>query len=182
MKAIKNFEKWLQKDFFSHLPGFVTLEKIQEEFFEHLEMVRWVLLRVVLPLAILYFLVNGFFSGRFLLSNSIFGVVVFLYSAFLVDLDAFFNPRGKSQEATPFERLIILFFAPIIIYYTLSQRIVPRSLPPKYFHSKKRMITFTLFVFLIGLLLFFSVLDALFLALFGLLGYATHLGTDKLLW
>jgi hypothetical protein len=168
-------------DMASHLPGFVTFNKVLGEFLEHKEFAMWVFVRVVIPIILFNALVNLVVFERFRLSPTIFGIAIFFYSTFLVDLDSFFNSRSMSKEATPVQKILILFFAPVVIYYMLSKKLRPLHLPQKYFHRKKSLLLFCLFAFVVGWIIFFNLPDALFFVLFAFTGYVTHLLVDRVI-
>ncbi|MEK6958646.1 MAG: hypothetical protein AABW59_01230 [archaeon] len=184
MKKKKNAFGQMNKffsDMTSHLPGFATFEKVLGEFLEHKDFAIWVFVRVILPIIIFHAVLNICVFERFRLSPTIFGVAIFFYAAFMIDLDSFFNERAPSKYATRLQRVIVLLFAPIIIYYMLSEKIKPLHMPYKYFHRTNSMLIFSAFLFVVGLLVFFTWWDALFFALLGALGYATHLVTDRII-
>ena len=77
------------------------------------------------------------------------------------------------------KKRITLFFAPVIIYYLLSRKARPWDLgSSKPFHSRKALLEFTAFLFAFGFILYFSILNAIFFALFGFLGFLMHLIVD----
>jgi len=178
-------KKNLVRSFFSEmskcLPNFATFEKVLEEFVEHKEFALWVFVRVVVPVIVLHLVINFLIFEKFKLSPTIFGIAIFFYATFLIDLDSFFNQKKGSKKATTTQKILILLFAPAAIYYLLSKRIKPIYIPPKFFHRKKSMAIFTLFAFLLGYLLFFNLPDAFFFALFAFIGYLTHLVADKII-
>jgi len=164
-----------------HLPGFATFEKVSNEYSEHKDFAVWVFFRIITPIIIFDLIINLVIFNRFRPSSTIFGVIIFFYATFLVDLDSFFNPTKKSSEATTVQRTLILLLAPIVIYYMLSKRFKPIHIPHKYFHQKKSMVIFCIFTFILGCGIFFNLLDALFFTLFALIGYITHLIVDKVI-
>ena len=161
------------------LPRIAVPEKIIDEVSEHFGTVRWGLKRIILPLAAFYVIV-GFVLGEHVLGALFTGLVVFLYASFLPDLDAFFPNSSKRAKVSGTKKRIALFFTPIVIYYILSKKTKQWNLgSEKPFHNKKAMLEFTFFLFALGLILYFSVLKAFFLALFGFLGFLTHLIADN---
>jgi len=168
-------------DMVRYLPGFATFEKVADEFVEHKDFAWWVFFRVVIPVLLLNALVNLFIFDRFRLSPTIFGVVVFFYATFLVDLDSFFNVKKNSREATSVQEILILLFAPVVIYYMLSKKLKPIRIPYKYFHRKQSMVIFCFFSFILGWMIFFHLPDAFFFMLFAFLGYVSHLIVDKVI-
>jgi len=168
--------------FLDGLPWFVSFEKIIQEFNEHKEFVQWIFFRILIPIIVFHVLLNLFIFERFLLAPTIFGILVFFYSAFFIDLDSFFDEKKGSKKASILERGISLFFTPLVIYYLLSEKIKLFHLPKKYFHRKKSMYFYIIFLFILGYAIFFTWWDAIFFAFFGLCGYLTHLFTDKVLF
>ena len=163
------------------LPKFANAKKAIEEINEHFGFLKWSIKRIILPIAVFYVLI-GFFLQEYVLGALFTAFVVYLYANFLPDLDAFFwhDKKTECKKATKIEKRLALFFAPIMIYYILSKKTKPLDLgSKKAFHNKKALIEFTIFLFLIGLILYFSILKASFFALFGFLGYLTHLIVDK---
>lgn len=162
------------------LPKLTNSEKIIGEVVEHFNFIKWSMKRIVLPLIIFYF-IAGLFFGEHVISAAFTALVVFFYATFLPDLDAFFpGVRGKNRTANSLEKRLALFFTPIVIYYMLSRKAKPLSLGhDKAFHNKRSLAEFSAFLFVFGLVLYFSVLKAFFLALFGFLGFLTHLLVDK---
>jgi len=162
----------------SFLPKFANAKKVIEEIAEHFNFLKWAGRRIILPVAVFYVLAGLFFQEHVL--GALFtSFLVFLYSNFLPDLDSFFS-HAEGKKANAVEKRLVLFFAPVYIYYLLSRKIKPLSLgSSKPFHNKKAMLEFTIFLFVFGAIIYFSLLKAFFLALFGLLGFLTHLTVDK---
>lgn len=163
------------------LPKIADANKIIEEISEHFSFFKWSLKRILLPMAVFYFLA-GFFLQEHILGALFTAFIVYLYANFLPDLDSFFphNKNNSAKKAGRIEKRIALFFAPVIIYYILSRKAKPLDLgSEKAFHNKRALIEFSLFLFAFGLVLYFSILKAFFFAFFGFLGYLTHLTIDK---
>jgi hypothetical protein len=163
------------------LPKIASTKKVIEEINEHFGFLKWGLKRVFLPIAVFYVLI-GFFLQEYVLGALFTALIVYLYANFLPDFDAFFphNSKIESKKASKIGKQITLFFAPIMIYYILSKKTMPLDLgSKKAFHNKRALIEFTIFLFAFGLILYFSLLKAFFFALFGFLGYLTHLIVDK---
>ncbi|MFA6064211.1 MAG: hypothetical protein WCW44_02325 [archaeon] len=167
---------------FESLPVFASAEKVIDEIKEHFGLLKWSLKRVLFPIAIFYILV-GFVLQEHVLGSLALALLVFLYTNFLPDLDAFFSQdKRDSIKANWTLRRLSLYFTPAVIYYVLSKKTRPIYLgSSKPFHNTNSLIEITIFLFLAGLVLHFSLLKAVFLALFGLTGYATHLFVDGLL-
>lgn len=163
------------------LPEFASAKKVIEEIAEHFSIVKWSLKRIILPVAVFYIII-GFFLEEHVLGALFTGFLVFLYTNFLPDLDAFFPhaEKSKAKKANWLEKRISLFFTPVVIYYILSRKLRPWDLGKnKPFHNKQALLEISVFLFFFGLLIYFSTLKALFFALFGALGFLTHLLVDK---
>jgi hypothetical protein len=176
-KLIKKALK--ESDANNFLPRFASAGKIIEEIQEHFGFLKWSAKRILIPLAVLYLIMGIVFQEQ-VIGSLVFASIIFFYTNFLPDMDSFF-PHGKkdSKKAGRIERRLALFFAPFVIYYMLSRKQKPLDLGQnKAFHNKRALIELTIFLFILGLILYFSLLKASFLALFGALGFLTHLTVD----
>jgi len=178
---VKNIlKKTLKKSKASNfLPRFANTDKIIEEISEHFGTVKWSFKRIILPLAVFYVIV-GFFFQEHILGALFTSLLIFFYANFLPDLDAFFQHGKEGKKASWIEKRLALFFTPIMIYYILSEKSKPLDLGKnKPFHNTAAMFEFTFFLLIFGLLVYLSPVKAVFLALFGFLGFFTHLIVDK---
>jgi uncharacterized membrane protein YjjP (DUF1212 family) len=173
----KAMKKSNSKDF---LPESVTPQKIIDEIAEHFNFLKWNMKRVVLPL-IIFYIIAGLFLEEYVMGAAFTALIAFFYTNFLPDMDAFFshNHKEKARKANWFEKRIVLFLAPLVIYYTLSRKIKPLYIGSQAFHNKRALMEFSVFLFVFGLTIYFSALKAFFLMLFGFLGFLTHLIVDK---
>ena len=165
------------------LPEHAKPAKVIAEASEHAAFYRWVIFRILVPLSVFYF-VAGLFLGEYVGGTIIFSFFVFLYGAFLPDFDSFISSNSKvvqmGRPARKNEKYLVLLLAPFYLYYALSERIRPiHCSEPKPFHNRKALLVFGLFLFFFGLALYASPFKAFFLAVFGSIGYATHLFVDK---
>lgn len=162
------------------LPSFVNAKLVLDELEEHGGFIRWGAKRIILPLAIFYILI-GLVFGEHVLGSLLMGLVVFLYSNFLPDLDTFFpHNDNKKNEVSAVKKRIALFFAPAVVYYILSRKLTHWDLgKDKPFHNSRALLEFSAFLFFFGLLLYFSALKALFFMVFGFCGYFMHLTIDN---
>ncbi|MDO8634023.1 MAG: hypothetical protein Q7K34_01890, partial [archaeon] len=161
------------------LPPFINAKLVVDELAEHSGFIRWSFKRIILPLAIFY-VAAGFLLGEHVLGSLLMGIVVFLYANFLPDLDTFFpHANDKSNKVSAVRKRIALFFAPLIIYYILSGKQKSWDLgKDKPFHNTRALLEFSVFLFILGSLLYFSFLKAFFFTLFGFCGYCIHLIID----
>lgn len=162
------------------LPPFVNSRLLVKELGEHFGFLKWGSKRIILPLAVFYVGV-GLFFGEHVLGSLLMALVVFLYTNFLPDLDAFFpHSAGKKSEVSAFKKRIALFFAPAVIYYILSRKQAPWDLGrDKPFHNVRSLTELSVFLLFAGLLLYFSLLKAFFFMLFGACGFFIHLVIDN---
>lgn len=162
------------------LPPFVNAKLLIDELEEHFGFLQWGSKRIIFPLAIFY-IVAGLIFGEHILGSLLMALVIFLYTNFLPDLDTFFPyNNNKKNEVSSTKKRIALFFAPAVIYYLLSRKLTPWDLgKDKPFHNARAMLEFSIFLFVLGVFLYFSWLKAFFFMLFGLCGYFVHLVIDK---
>ena len=161
------------------LPHFINAKLVVDELTEHSGFMKWSFKRIILPLTVFY-VVAGFLLGEHVLGSLLMGIVVFLYANFLPDLDTFFpHSNDKSNKVSVVRKRIALFFAPVLIYYILSEGHKPWDLGKnKPFHNTRSLLEFSCFLFFFGSLLYFSFLKAFFFMLFGFCGYCIHLIID----
>lgn len=177
------FDKIFEETVGKLLPDYAKPAKVIGEVSEHTAFYKWVVVRILAPLSVFYF-VAGLFLGEYVVGTIIFSLFVFLYGAFLPDFDSFISSNSKvvqmGRPARKHEKYLVLLLAPFYLYYVLSERIRPiHCSSQKPFHNKKALLVFGLFLFLLGIALYASPFNAFFLAAFGSIGYATHLFVDK---
>ncbi len=166
------------------LPGFINAKLVIDELAEHSGFLGWGFKRIMLPLAIFY-VILGFLLGEHVLGSLLMGIIIFLYANFLPDLDTFFQfTNNKNNEVGTAKKRIALFLAPLVIYYILSRRQKGWGLgKDKPFHNVRALLEFSVFLMILGSILYFSFLKAFFFMIFGFSGYCTHLLIDgKISW
>ena len=163
----------------SRIPSYVRLSKLEEEFKEHFNFLKWAFKRIILPLAVAYILA-GIFMKTNVLGSLALSLIVFLYSNFIPDTDFLMKEtKDKKQESKWYEKYALLFFAPVIIYYILDGRKKPiYTTKSKCFHNFKTALVYGLFLLIISLILWQQPLKIFILPLFGILGFSFHLMVD----
>jgi len=179
----KNSRSLLKRHWDSRLSRVIktSFETVEREFFEHGGFVSWFARYIVFPFAIFY-VVLGVLLGQNVLASLFISLLVFLYSNFVPDLDTLLTPTKDASRvrSTRFERLALLFFGPLTIYYLLSKEARPVFAgKPKEFHQLGYLLLYCLFLFLVGLVFWPpNNIRSASLAVFGGLGYASHLFVD----
>jgi hypothetical protein len=132
----------------------------------------------------------GFFFGNNVIDSLFLGVIIFVYSHFLPDLLSPFrirNRKGKNKDETWFKKYALLFLAPLFIFLLFGDGI-PAFKTAEHFHNVKSLGAYSIFLFLLGLIFYGNmplslgrILEVFSLAIFGSIGYVTHLKVDKIL-
>lgn len=157
-----------------------SFERFEEEISEHGHFIKWVFKYVIVPLCI-FFLLAGFFFQENMMGSLFIGLLIFLYSNFVPDLDSLLTPTGNREKTrhNRFEKYGLLFAGPLFLYYLLSGEAKPVFVPKaKEFHQTRYLLFYTAFLLLVGLIFWQHPLKNLVLPIFGFLGYATHLFVD----
>ena len=172
----------LLKQFVRGINGYITHPKIhfrktRNEILEHFSFFTWITKRVFLPMALLYFLIGTIFGFR-VIDSLFLGFIMFIYSNFLPDLDFVFK-KSKSRESVWYRKYLFLFFAPIYLFYLLSEEMRPIYVTKsKPFHNFRMMSAYGLFLIILGLIFYWNPLETFSLFMFGMLGYFSHLVVD----
>lgn len=156
--------------------------KFESEFAEHASLMKWVALRILAPLAIFYMLAGLLVFEVYLVGSLFLGSLFFVYSNFLPDLDSLIIvTKNKKLSSRWFYRYSLLLFAPLFIYYAVSGHAKPiYADKPKEFHGVDSLITYIVFLFVLGFLFWRNPIQHTILPVFGGLGYLTHLVVDKM--
>lgn len=162
---------------------------MEKETSEHFRLMIRVFKGIILPLSLFYVYVAVFILGVNPIDSMLGGFVVFLYSNFLPDLPAIFCKQKALEHNRPlpwYKTYALLVLAPLFAWLTFSNISIPWKTTES-FHNFKSLSIYTLFLMLCGLLVLgdlpFSlgdVTESLFLAVYGLLGYLTHLKVDNI--
>jgi len=182
MNKIRIKSEKLLRQFIKGINGYITRPKIRfrkakSEIFEHFSFFTWIAKKVFLPIALLYFLIGTIFGFR-VVDSLFLGFIVFIYSSFLPDFDFVFK-KSKSRESVWYKKYVFLFFAPIYLFYLISEGIKPiYTTKSKPFHDFRMMSAYSLFLLILGLIFYGNPLEIFSLLIFGTLGYFSHLITD----
>lgn len=182
---MKRTKRLLRKKWDSAFYSFIraSFYKFENEFIEHAALMKWVALRVLLPLAVFYVLVGLLFFEAYLVGSIFLGSLFFIYSNFLPDLDSLIITTRKRKLSSSWSgKYALLLFAPVFVYYAVSGQAKPiYSTKAKEFHSIDSLITYVIFLFLLGFLFWRNPIQHTILPVFGGLGYFTHLVVDKVI-
>ena len=160
-------------------------EKIIKEVSEHLNHYKQVIFCILIPLMFFYFGI-GLFRDEYVGGAAVFALIASFYSSFLPEADLLIAPNNFLTKrigriAKPHEKYLILCFAPLYLYLVATKRITPLFVSDtKSFHNLKSFFVFFLFLFGVGFALYISWFKALFLSIFGAVGYLTHLTIDRI--
>ncbi len=164
----------------SRIPHFATFQTIEGEIKEHFSFAAWAFKRIVLPIAVFYLLASFVLQVR-IFAPLLISLLIFLYSNFLPDVGYLAKKtNNKPKEWKWQEKYTLLFFAPVVIYYVIAGRAKPLySTQDRPFHNFRTAIIYGVFLFVAGMFLWNDLLKATMLAIFGFLGFSTHLLVDK---
>lgn len=166
------------------LPKHARPEKIIREVSEHLGHYKQVILYILFPLTFFY-LGMGIFIGQYSGGAAVFALLVSFYASFLPEADLLLAPKTfltkKGRAAKTHEKYLVLMFAPLYLYLVAMKKVTPVFTEEcKPFHTMRAFLVFSIFIFCIGVVLYASFFKAIFLAVFGAVGYLTHLFVDKM--
>lgn len=179
-----SFDALFHKKVKRFLPKHARPEKIIREVTEHLVHYRRVILYILFPLMFFY-LGMGIFIGQYSGGAAIFALLVSFYASFLPEADLLLAPgtflAKKGRIAKTHEKYLVLMFVPLYLYLIAAKRVTPIFMEEhKPFHTVRALLVFSIFIFGIGMVLYASFFKAIFLAIFGAVGYLTHLFVDKM--
>jgi hypothetical protein len=163
------------------------------ETFEHVHLLTKVFKWIVLPSSVLYGCAMFIFFGQNALASILLANLLFFYSNFLPDLPAIFrrklhrDERDTFQEDLPrYKTYALLLFAPFFIVLLFCGK-KTKWRTTETFHNFKSLIVYGAFLFTLSFLVLTvfrlslgGIIEALFIPLFGLLGYLTHLKVDHI--
>jgi len=167
-------------------PWFMKLET-----FEHVQLLAKVFKWIVLPSSALYGCAMFIFFGQNALDSILLSNMLFFYSNFLPDLPAIFrrkvyhDVRDAFHEDLPWHKTYaLLLFAPLFIALLFcGKKIKWRT--SETFHNFRSLAIYAAFLFMLCFLVLLvfrvslgGIIAVLFVPLFGLLGYLTHLKVD----
>jgi hypothetical protein len=169
----------------------ISLWFMKLETFEHVHLLTKVFKWIVLPLSVIYGCAMFIFFGQNALNSILLANLLFFYSNFLPDLPAIFrrklyrDERDTFHEDLPrYKTYALLLFAPLFISLLFcGKKIKWRT--TETFHNFKSLAIYGAFLFTLGSLVLVvfqvslgGIIKVLWVSLFGLLGYLTHLKVD----
>jgi len=177
MKTRKKLSEYWDGILSGLIPSYCDFKKFEDDIKEHYEFISWMFKRIILPIIVFYVSI-GFLFGMSVLGSLVLSLLIFVYSNFLPDADFLIKKSGISSPLR--ERYMLLFFAPVIIYYVIAGRAKPLySKEARCFHNFKSMIAYGTFLLLLGIILWPEMLKQAMLPIFGMLGFSFHLIVDK---
>jgi len=182
-KTKKRLEEYWDEIISKKIPSYVTFKKMNEEVIEHLDFIRWVFKRIILPM-VMFYVAAGLILRMDILGSIFLSTLLFFYSNLLPDVDALFQKtEDKMLDSLWYEKYSLLFFAPMMIYYIISGRARPLySTEEKTFHNYKTVVIYGAFLFIIGSIFWMDTVKRVMFPLFGMLGFTTHLLIDRKLY
>jgi len=167
----------------------LTVWYMEKETSEHFHLLIAVLNWIIVPLSLLYVLLAVFVLGVNPIDSMLGGVLLFMYSNFLPDLPALFSKQNTLEASSTlpwYKKYALLVFAPLFAWLTFSNIPIPWKTTES-FHNFKSLSIYTVFLTVCGLLVLGDlplslgdITESLFLSLYGLLGYLTHLKVDEI--
>jgi len=169
----------------------ISLWFMKLETFEHVHLMTKVFKWIVLPSSVLYGCAMFIFFGQNALDSILLANLLFFYSNFVPDLPAIFRRKVYRDERDTFHKDLptyktyaLLLFAPFfIVLLFCGKKIKWRT--TETFHNFKSLVVYGVFLFMLGFLVLLvfrvslgGIIEVLFVPLFGLLGYLTHLKVD----
>lgn len=167
----------------------LTVWYMEKETSEHFHLLVKVLNWIIVPLSLFYVVLAVFVLGVNPIDSVLGGLLLFMYSNFLPDLPALFCKQKTIEPSRPlpwYKTYGLLVLAPLFVWLTFS-KIPIKWKTTESFHNVKSVVIYTLFLAVCGLLVLgdfpFSlgdVAESLFLSVYGLIGYVTHLKVDNI--
>lgn len=176
---VLNFFKSLNRKVETNL----TQGYMERETTEHFRLLVKVLKWLVFPASIVYIFASFWYFKINALDSVFWGLILFFYSNFLPDLPAVFcryQNSHQKEELPWYTRYALILFTPFFVWLVFSG-IPIRWRPLETFHNIKASSLYTLFLFIIGGIIFSSSIEACAFSLYGFVGYLTHLKVDRIL-
>ncbi|MCU0642015.1 MAG: hypothetical protein MUF61_00330 [archaeon] len=163
----------------SSIPRPHKYHHVESEVLEHFDFVKWAFKRIVIPLICFYVLMSLVFDIN--IFGSLFvSLLLFIYSNFLPDTDFLIKKtNSKNKESLWYDRYLLLFFAPVLVYYIIAGRARPLyAYDDRCFHNLITMLIYGIFLFVIATIFWPETLNRVMFPLFGMLGFLLHLIVD----
>jgi len=168
-------------------PLFMKLET-----YEHVHMLTKVFKWIVLPASVIYGFVMFIFLGQNTLDSIMLAIFLFFYSNFVPDLPAIFRRkvyhdiRETFQKELPkYKTYALLLVAPVFITLMFCGKKIKWK-TTETFHNFKSLAVYATFLFSLGFLVLIAfpftvgtTIEVLWVPLFAMLGYLTHLKVDE---
>jgi hypothetical protein len=179
-KTKQRLSKYWDRIMLKRIPPYGRFKKIEGEINEHFNFIKWMFKRVLVPLMVFYVTI-GLILNMNVFGSLFLSFLVFVYSNFLPDIDFLIKKtKDKNKDSLWYEKYLLLFFAPVIMYYIIGGRAKPLySIEDRSFHNLKTVIAYGIFLFVIGSIFWTDALKRLMLPIFGMLGFVFHLMVDK---
>lgn len=161
------------------IPSYVEFKKMEDEIKEHFNFIKWMFKRIVLPL-ILFYVVLGLLLDMNIFGSLFISMIIFLYSNFLPDIDFLIKKtKDEKEDSLWYEKYLLLFFAPIIMYYIIAGRARPLySIKERCFHNFNSAVIWGIFLFIVGSIFWSETLNRVMFPIFGVTGFVFHLLVD----
>ncbi len=169
----------------------ISLWFMKLETYEHVHLLTKVFKWIVLPSSVLYGYAMFIFFGRNALDSILLANLMFFYSNFVPDLPAIFrrkvyrDVRDSFHEELPkYKSYALLLLALVFIILLFCGKKI-RWKTTETFHNFKSLAIYGIFLFTLGFLVLVafpisigSTIEVIWIPLFALLGYLTHLKVD----
>ena len=171
----------------------ISLWFMKLETFEHVHLLTKVFKWIVLPSSVLYGCAMFIFFGQIALDSILLANLLFFYSNFVPDLPAIFrrkvyhDVRDSFHEELPkYKAYALLLVAPVFITLLFCGKKIKWK-TTETFHNFKSLAIYGTFLFTLGFLVLVafpisigSTIEIIWVPLFALLGYLTHLKVDQM--
>jgi len=163
--------------------------RMEQETLEHVHSSIKVFKWLVLPLSLIHVSADFCFFGENALGSLLWGILFFFYSNFLPDLPSIYRRKknsGGTEDLPWYKRYTLLLFAPLLIWILFSGiRLSWKT--TETFHDFKSLTIYGASLFILGFFAFVkfpisigNITEILFIPLYGVIGYLTHLKVDKI--
>jgi hypothetical protein len=169
----------------------ISLWFMKLETFEHVHLLAKVFRWIVFPSSVFYGLTLFIFFGQNALGSILLANLLFIYSNFVPDLPAIFRRKVYSdkrdalhEKLSMYKAYALLLFAPMFILLLFCGVLI-KWRTTETFHNFRSLAIYGAFLFLICFLVLVAfqlsiggIIEVLFIPVYGLLGYLTHLKVD----
>jgi hypothetical protein len=170
----------------------ISLWFMKLETFEHVHMLTRVFKWIVFPANVIYGSVMLIFLRQNALGSIILASLLFFYSNFVPDLPAIFRKKVYHdirdtfhKELPKYKTYVLLLVTPVFIILLFCGKKIKWE-TTETFHNFKSLTMYVIFMFSVGFLVLITfpftvrtTIEVLWVPLFALLGYLTHLKVDE---